>query len=112
MNVHRNIERTAKFGLGAKIDALLLRLLELLRKANYTPVTEKLPLLQEASDRIDSLRFFLQILWENRSVSTEHYAAVAADLEDIGRNVGGWKKGLIEKTSAPETKPKAEERKQ
>ncbi|MCX6760392.1 MAG: four helix bundle protein [Candidatus Nealsonbacteria bacterium] len=107
MEMHRNIERTARFGLGAKIDTSFIDLLELLRKAIYTPVNKKIILLEEASDKIDSSRFFLQLLWEAHLVSNKQYISLETDIEDLGRIVGGWKKRLISKTSAV----KAEERK-
>ena len=107
IEVHRNIERTVKFGLGTKIDNLFLDLLESLRRAIYTPINKKIILLEEASDKIDSLRFFLQLLWEAHLISNKQYILLETDIDDLGRIVGGWKKGLISKTSAL----KAEERK-
>lgn len=105
--MHRNIERTVRFGLGTKIDVLFLDLLELLRKATYTPINRKLTLLEDASNKIDSLRFFFQLLWEAHLVSNKQYISFGAEIENVGKIIGGWKKGLISKTSAI----KAEERK-
>ena len=107
MEMHRNIERTARFGLGARINIIFLDLLELLRKAVYTPIDKKIILLEKASDKIDMSRFFVQILWEARFISNNQYISLGTDIEDLGKIVGGWKKGLISKTSAL----KAEERK-
>lgn len=108
VEIHRNIERTVKFGLGAKIDNLFIELLELLRKSVYTPANKKIVLLEEASNKIDSSRFFLQLLWEMRLVSNKQYILLETDIQDLGKIVGGWKKGLLSKTSAFV----AEERKQ
>jgi len=108
LEIHRNIERTARFGLGTKIDILFLDLLELLRKAVYAPLNKKIILLEMASDKLDSLRFFFQLLWETKLVSNKQYISLGAGIESIGKIIGGWKRGLISKTSAL----KAEERKQ
>ena len=108
IDIHRNLERTVRFGLGTKIDNSFLDLLELLRKAVYTPINKKIILLEEASNKIDSSRFFLQLLWETKLVSNKQYISIETDIQDLGRIVGGWKKGLIIKTSAFT----AEERKQ
>jgi len=105
--LHRNIERTARFGIGAKTDNLLLATLELIRKAVYTPINKKIVLLEEVSDKIDSAKFFMQLLWEMRLISNKQYVWLETDMQDLGRIVGGWKKGLLSKTSAT----KAEERK-
>lgn len=108
MEIHRNIERTARFGLGLKIDNLFLDLLELLRGAVYTPIDKKIILLNAAIEKIDMIRFFMQILWENKLCPTKQYISIEAEIQNIGRMIGGWKKGLLSKTSAL----KAEERKQ
>jgi len=106
--MHRSIERTARFGLGLKIDNLFLDLLELLRKTVYTPADKKIILLNLAIEKIDMLRFFMQILWENKLCPNKQYISIESDVQNLGRMIGGWKKGLISKTSAT----KAEERKQ
>jgi len=107
IQIHRNIERTARFGLGLKIDGLFLELLGFLRKAVYTPVDKKIILLDAAIERIDEIRFFMQILWENKFCANKQYISLETEIQNLGRMVGGWKKGLISKTSAM----KAEERK-
>ncbi len=101
IGIHRNMDRTVRFGLGTKIDVLLLDILEILRKSEYTPIDKKIPMLENAIDRIDSLRFFLQVLWEIHSVSNEQYALLATAVENLGRMVGGWKKGLLKKLGKP-----------
>ena len=108
IEVHRNVERTARFGIGTKTDVLFLDLLELLRKATYTPINKKLPLLEGASDKLDSLRFFFQLLWETKLVSNKQYISLGTEIESVGKIIGGWRRGLISKTSVL----KAEERKQ
>src|SRR3989344_344209 len=106
MEIHRNMERSARFGIGNKIDVLFLRILELLRKSMYAPINKKVILLEEVSDNIDSFRFFFQLLWETKLVSSKEYISFGVEIENLGKIVGGWKKGLINKTSAM----KAEER--
>lgn len=106
MEIHRNMERAARFGIGNKIDVLFLRILELLRKSMYAPINKKILLLEEVTDYIDSFRFFFQLLWETKLVSNKEYVSFGTEIENLGKIVGGWKKGLINKTSAM----KAEER--
>lgn len=108
MEIHRNVERRARFGLGTKIDILFLDILELLRKAAYASIDKKLPVLDQTLQHLDTLRFFFQLLWETRLVSNEKYISLAPQIEELGRMVGGWRKGLLNKTSALKT----EERKQ
>lgn len=51
-----------------------------------------------ASEKIDMIRFFLQILWENKFCPSKQYISIEADIQNIGRMIGGWKKGLLSKT--------------
>jgi len=106
MEIQRNMERSARFGIGNKIDVLFLRILELLRKSMYAPINKKVVLLEEVTDHIDSFRFFFQLLWETKLISDKEYISFGSEIENLGKIVGGWKKGLINKTSTV----KAEER--
>ncbi|HEX8946982.1 MAG TPA: four helix bundle protein [Candidatus Paceibacterota bacterium] len=90
--------RDERFGIGGRIDALLLDLLETLRKASFANATSKLSLLGSALSTEDSLRFFLQIAWESKLIPNKHYEELAAAVEEIGRMTGGWRKGLLAKT--------------
>ena len=89
--------RTERFGIGDRIDALWLDLLDTLRKAAHTAPAEKIACLDEAIRCIDSVRFFLQIAWETKIMADSHFIALGKDVEEIGRMVGGWKKGLLTK---------------
>lgn len=106
--VRRNMPRTERFGIGTKIDSFFLELFDLLRNAAYANPYDKIPLLEKAITKIDGIRFFLQLSWELSLMHNNHYAVIAKDIEEIGRMVGGWKKGLIAKTSAS----RAEERRE
>lgn len=90
--------RDERFGIGARIDAVLLDLLEILRKASFADTASKPGLLGSAIGVADSLRFFLQIAWESKLIPTTQYAELAGAVEEIGRMTGGWRKGILDKT--------------
>lgn len=96
--VRRNMARDERFGIGGRIDALLLDLLEILRKASFVDTASKPGLLGNAIGIADSLRFFLQIAWENKLIPTTQYGELAGAVEEIGRMTGGWRKGILSKT--------------
>lgn len=73
-------------------------MLENLRKATYATLTQKVSILEESLLNIDSLRFFIQIAWETKIISNEQFISCAAEIEEIGKMVGGWRKGLLTKT--------------
>jgi hypothetical protein len=40
----------------------------------------------------------LQIAWENKCVKNDNYTLLSEQLIEIGKMLGGWKKGLEKKT--------------
>jgi hypothetical protein len=92
------MSRDERFGIGARIDTLLLDLLETLRKASFVDTVSKPTLLGGAIRIADSLRFFLQIAWETKLIPSKQYEELATAVEEIGRMTGGWRKGILSKT--------------
>ncbi len=90
--------KTERFGIGRRIDSLCLELLEALRKATYASGQTKIPILVEAILKADALRFFLQLAWESSLIANDKYIALGKEVEEVGRMIGGWKRGLESKT--------------
>lgn len=97
--LHRNFPKTERFGVGKKIDQSFLDCLEWSFAASYLPPERKVILLEKILSRLDVLKFFLQLAWETKLVHTEQYIDLSKKLEEIGRMLGGWKKGLDKKLS-------------
>ena len=89
--------KSARYTLGDKIDHTFVRSLELLYIASYQNKEEKLPTLRGAVRSIDTLKFFLRVAWELRALDTKKYAVLSETMDELGRMVGGWKKGLEKK---------------
>lgn len=92
------MSREERFGIGSKIDGLLLELLETLRKADYANVNSRVSILGESIGKTDSVRFFLQIAWETKLIPNKQFETLAPLVEEAGRMIGGWRKGLVAKT--------------
>lgn len=99
--LHRSFPKIERFGLGQKIDLTFLNVLELTYATSYLPLEQKLAGLEKIIPRLDILKFFIQIAWENKLIHTTKYAELSQKLEEIGRMLGGWKKGLIQKKLSP-----------
>lgn len=98
--LYRNFPKTERFGLGQKIDLLFIEALELSFAALYLPPEQKIIELGKTINRLDALKFFLQIAWENKLIPTNKYGELSQKIEEIGRMFGGWRKGLQNKLSA------------
>ncbi len=95
--IRRSMPRTEQFGIGERIDTQFLTLLDILRRASFASLENKIALLNNAVGTTDSLRFFLQIGWENTLLRLNQYVPLAHEIEEIGRMIGGWRKGLLAK---------------
>lgn len=103
LSLHRDIPKTERFLLGQKINDLFLAILELSFVAAYSPVGEKAIVLNGIIKKLDILKFFIQIIWENKLVSTDRYAELSQQLAEIGGMLGAWRKSLQSKNPAERT---------
>ena len=101
MHVHRKIPRTERFGIGARLDAALLDLLMTIRRAGFASGERKLTLLEFAVGKVDDIRFLFHLLWETGLIGNEQFARFGENIEDMGKDIGGWRKGVLAKTPPP-----------
>lgn len=94
-----HIPKLHRYTFGGRIDKLFLDALEILFRAQYAKPEQKLQYLIAGSGKIDLLKFFLQIGWESKLIDNKKYLALSTELDEIGRMLGGWKKGLETKLS-------------
>lgn len=95
-----NFPKKSRYTLGDKIDTRFLNVLEFLSIATYQGVAEKIPTLERSLAGVDTLKFLLRIAWEIRAIDEKKYAVLSEGLQEAGRQIGGWIKGLKTKTSA------------
>lgn len=102
-NYHQTLPKVHKYTLGQKIDTLLLEAIEAIATATFLYKSEKLPYVKRAIQKMDTLKIFLLILWETKSLDTKKYIALSVKLEEIGRCLGGWL-GQLTKQNSPDKK--------
>lgn len=93
-----NFPRTLRYTLGVKIDFSFIDTIEYIFIASYLPNQEKLPVLAKSITKLDLVKFFLQIAWELHALDNRKYITISEKLDEVGRMLGGWKKGLEKKT--------------
>ncbi len=92
-----------KYTLGQKIDNLLVETIEAIATASFLYKAEKLPYIKRAIQKMDTLKVFLLILWEAKSIDNKKYLALSIKLEGVGKMLGGWL-GQITKQNSPDKK--------
>lgn len=83
-----------RYTLGFKIDALFVEVIETLHGAQYARPNQKYLYLDKSSLRLDTLKFFIQILWEIGGIEQKKYIHLSEHLSEIGKMLGGWRKNL------------------
>jgi hypothetical protein len=96
-----NFPQKSKYTLGDTIDARFILVLELLFTATYQDREQKMPTLGRVQTGIDMISFLLRIAWEVKALDTKKYAELGEKLTEVGKMVGGWKRGLTSKTPTP-----------
>lgn len=97
-NILPHIPRLTRYSLGEKINDLFIELSELILTASYTPKELKGPVIQRASVRLDTLKFFLQIGWELKALDNKKFSELSQPLVEIGKMLGGWQKQVLTQT--------------
>lgn len=92
--LHRDFPKVERFGIGQKIEQSFLGVLELTFASVYLASEQKILMLSRTIAKLDNLKFFMQLAWESKLIPTEKYANISKNLEEIGRMLGGWRKGL------------------
>lgn len=87
-----------RYTLGGKIENYFLELLEMIIVLLYLTPDQKYSRLTIAIAKLDNLKFFLQLAWENKCIADTNYSSLSMLLDEVGRMLGGWKKGLEKKT--------------
>lgn len=76
--------------MGQKIDNLFVEAMEAVTTAGFLQPQEKLPWIRLAIRKTDTLKIFLMILWETKSIDDKKYILLSEKLNEIGKMLGGW----------------------
>jgi len=96
---YRIIPKEHRYTLGQKIDRFTVEIIEAISIAVFLKREEKLPLVRLAIRKTDTLKIFLLILWETKSLDNKKYILLSEKLNEIGRMLGGWNGQLSSKNS-------------
>ena len=97
--IFNDFPKAHRYMLGGKVEDYFLALLENIFVSIYLSPEQKILKLIIAISKLDGVKFFLQIAWENKCISKEKYLELSESLNEIGRMLGGWKKGLEKHSS-------------
>lgn len=83
--------RNYRYTLGDRIEHKLYNLLEFLIKARFAG-RDKNIILEKANIELDIIRYFVRLCSDFKLFSVKQYGAISGMLNEIGSQIGGWKK--------------------
>ncbi|MBU1083359.1 four helix bundle protein [Patescibacteria group bacterium] len=87
---HNTLPKTHRYSLGKKVDDLFTATIGVIAGASFLPRNEKTPYVKLAIRKLDTLKIFLLILWETKSLDNKKYVALSNPLDEVGKMLGGW----------------------
>lgn len=73
--------------------------MEMIIQASFLSKKEKQPYVRVGIRKIDTLKIFLMILWETKSLDNKKYITLSLKIEEIGKMLGGWNGQLLKQNS-------------
>ncbi len=92
--------KTSRYTLGEKINLLFIEVIEFAFIASTLYKSKKLPYVQRAAVKLDTLKLFLQIAWEIKALDNKKFITLSDKLNETGKMFGGWLRHLIRENSA------------
>ncbi len=90
--VNAKVEKAHRYSLASSTEQTVLDLLETLLSAASAPKAHKTTYLIKAQAKLDILRLKLRLYLELKLANTTKIFQLQANIEEIGRMLGGWLK--------------------
>jgi hypothetical protein len=87
----KHIPKILRHSMGVRIDSLFAEIVELVSTAIFTSVDKKMPFVNKANTRNDVLKFMLNAIFELKGIKEDVYTEISHRMEEIGRQLYGWK---------------------
>lgn len=96
---HSIIPKVHRYSLGEKIDKFFIESIEAIVTASFLNIKDKPPFVRLAIRKIDTLKIFLLLLWETKSLENKKYIELSMKIDEVGKMLGGWSGQLLKQNS-------------
>ena len=90
------VPKQDRYNLWQKCEAVLIEVLQGFLYASQTPRSEKLPILEKTSVKLNFLKLCIRLMKDIKAVNQRTYILLEAELDEIGKMLGGWIKSTKE----------------
>ena len=94
--LRKSVTKQDRYTLWQRCENVLLDILENILLASQLSKADKLPVLQQASLKLNFLRIFLWLMKETKSLAANKYVTLQRDVDEVGRMLGSWIKSTKE----------------
>ena len=84
------VSKKDRFTIYERSENLIIDLIELFLEAGYSRSGDKTQILDKASIKLNTLRFFVRLMKETRVFDLKKYTTLQGMIDEIGRMLGGW----------------------
>ena len=92
-----SVPKQDRYTIWQKCESLLIEILEGILGASQQSKSEKLPTLEKTSVKLNFLRVCIRLMKDLNAINTKKYIIIEANLDEIGRMLGGWIKSTKER---------------
>lgn len=85
-----DVSKQDRYTIWQRSENTILNVLESILLASQSNKTEKLPVLEAASMKLNLLRVLIRLTKDVKAIDNKKYIALEANLDEIGRMLGGW----------------------
>jgi len=89
-----SVPKQDRYTLWQKCENLLIEVLEGILFASQQSKLDKLPTLEKTSVKLNFLRVCIRLMKDIKAIDTKKYVIIEANLDEIGRMLGGWIKSM------------------
>jgi hypothetical protein len=91
------VQKQDRHTIWQKCENIILEILEGILLASQTYKSDKLPILEKVSVKLNFLRVFLRLMKEVKTIDGKKYVTLEGLVDEIGRMLGGWIKSSKER---------------
>ena len=96
VEAEKNIQKSIKYSVGQSIKEEAVELIKNIARANaVSDNKERYKWIEMAQSNIDTIIILQRIVFELKSISLKKYSEVSEMVEDISRQLSGWKKTVV-----------------
>jgi len=93
-SLKNSVPKQERYTLWQKCETVLLEILENILLASQMPKSEKLPILEKSSVKLNLFRVFIRLSKEVKAIDNKKYLLLQESTDKIGRMLGGWIKSV------------------